>query len=481
LGALANLSRVSTGVSGLDEVIGGGCPLGSLIILAGNPGTGKTIFSATFLYNGIVNYSEKGVYVSFAENGETFLSNMLSLGFNFEELEKRNMFRFLDLVTAREEAAPAIMETVLREVSEFGAKRLVIDSFSAMAQAFKDTHETRILLHTILSRATRLLDCTTILVVEVPYGENRMGLGIEEFIADGIILLRRSEFEGGRFLREMEILKMRGTPTPEARLVFTLKDGFKAFLPFKPKPIEKPSRFQPQPDTKEIFSTGSPDLDKMLEGGYPRGLTALIEIDEHISTLQYHLVVAPTAWNFGAQGKGVIILPSAGVDHNVLRLRAEEAGFTRDEINRLLRVCVKASPELKPEPYVVAFRGESLQEDYAKYLEVEKDLRDRTGQPILHITGVDVIADIYGVKETVTAIKSYVTRMRETGDLSILLLKPGYPELVKILAATADTHLKITRTYGSVLVHGIKPRTSLYVLEMDSSKGHPMPKLTPII
>jgi len=171
---LANLSRVSTGVSGLDEVIGGGCPLGSLIILAGNPGTGKTIFSATFLYNGIVNYSEKGVYVSFAENGETFLSNMLSLGFNFEELEKRNMFRFLDLVTAREEAAPAIMETVLREVSEFGAKRLVIDSFSAMAQAFKDTHETRILLHTILSRATRLLGCTTILVVEVPYGENRM-------------------------------------------------------------------------------------------------------------------------------------------------------------------------------------------------------------------------------------------------------------------------------------------------------------------
>ena len=63
MGALANLSRVSTGVSGLDEVIGGGCPLGSLIILAGNPGTGKTIFSATFLYNGTVNYSEKGVYI----------------------------------------------------------------------------------------------------------------------------------------------------------------------------------------------------------------------------------------------------------------------------------------------------------------------------------------------------------------------------------------------------------------------------------
>jgi len=406
---------------------------------------------------------------------------MLSLGFNFEELEKRNMFRFLDLVTAREEVAPAIMETMLREVSEFGAKRLVIDSFSAMAQAFKDAHEARIILHMVLSRVTRLMGCTAILVVEVPYGENKMGLGIEEFVADGIILLRRREFEGGRFLREMEILKMRGTSTPEARLVFTLKDGFKAFPPFKPKPIEKPSRFQPQPDTKEYFSTGSPDLDKMLGGGYPRGSTALIEIEEHISTPQYHLISVPTAWNFGAHGRGVIILPSAGVDHNLLRLRAEEAGFTRDEINRLLRVCVKASPELKPEPYIVMFRGESLQEDYAKYLEVERELRERTGKPILHVTGVDVIADIYDVKETVLAIKSYVTRMRETGDLSILLLKLGYPDLEKILAATADIHLKITREYGIVLVHGIKPRTSLHVLEMDVSKGYPMPRLTPII
>jgi len=478
---VSDIKRVPTGISGLDEVLGGGFPRGSLIILAGNPGTGKTIFSAIFLYNGIVNYGERGVYVSFAENREAFLSNMLSLGFNFEELEERDMFRFLDLVTAREEVAPAIMETVLREVSEFGAKRLVIDSFSAMAQAFKGTHEARIILHTILSRVIRLMGCTAILVVEVPYGENRMGLGLEEFVADGIILLRRSEFEGGRFLREMEILKMRGTSTPEARLAFTLKGGFKAFPPFKPKPIEKPSRFQPQPDTEEFFSSGSSYLDEMLEGGYPRGSTVLIEIDEHISTLQYHLITAPTAWNFGAQGRGIIILPSAGVDHNLLRMRAEEAGFTRDEINDLLRVCVKVSPELKPEPYVVMFRGESLQEDYAKYLEVEEELRERTGKPILHVTGVDVIVDIYGVKETVTAIKGYVTRMRETGDLSILLLKPGYPELTKILAATADIHLKITRKYGIALVHGIKPRTSLHVLEMDASMGYPMPKLTPII
>ncbi|MEM4983217.1 MAG: ATPase domain-containing protein, partial [Candidatus Bathyarchaeia archaeon] len=85
---MSDIKRVPTGISGLDEVLGGGFPRGSLIILAGNPGTGKTIFSAIFLYNGIVNYGERGVYVSFAENREAFLSNMLSLGLDFERLEE---------------------------------------------------------------------------------------------------------------------------------------------------------------------------------------------------------------------------------------------------------------------------------------------------------------------------------------------------------------------------------------------------------
>jgi len=52
---VSGIKRVPTGISGLDEVLGGGFPRGSLVILAGNPGTGKTIFSATFLYNGIIN------------------------------------------------------------------------------------------------------------------------------------------------------------------------------------------------------------------------------------------------------------------------------------------------------------------------------------------------------------------------------------------------------------------------------------------
>ncbi|MEM2570045.1 MAG: ATPase domain-containing protein, partial [Candidatus Bathyarchaeia archaeon] len=136
---LESADRVPTGISGLDEIAGGGFPKNSLIILAGNPGTGKTIFSAHFLYYGAANYGEKGVYVSFAESKEAFLKNMRGLGLDFEKLEKEGKFRFLDMVTVRSEAVSTVLEAILKEVSGLGAKRLVIDSFSALAQAFRET------------------------------------------------------------------------------------------------------------------------------------------------------------------------------------------------------------------------------------------------------------------------------------------------------------------------------------------------------
>ncbi|MEM2153249.1 MAG: ATPase domain-containing protein [Candidatus Bathyarchaeia archaeon] len=475
-----NINRVPTGVSGLDELIGGGFPRGSLIVLAGNPGTGKTIFSATFIYNGIVNYGERGIYVSFAENREAFLGNMLSLGLDFEKLEEEGMFRFLDMVTAREEAAPTLMETVLREVSGFGAKRLVIDSFSALAQAFKEAHEARIILHTILSRVTRLMGCTTILIVENPHGGERIGLGIEEFVADGIITLKMTELDE-KILRVLEIFKMRGTPIPEKRLIFTLKNGFKAFPPFKPKRVEEPRRFEPQPDTEEYFSTGSPSLDEIIGGGYPRGSTVLLELDPRITTLQYYLVLAPTAYNFAAQGRGIIIIPTRGTDHNLIARFADMGGFTKEEINRILRVFVKEYPTLKPEPWIVAFKGESIEEYFAKHIEAEGELIKNAGMPILSIIGTDTLIDLYGVRGALIALRTRATGAREMGGLCIITLRPGHPRLTKILSAAAETHLILTRKHGSALLYGVKPRTNLHVLEMDASKGYPMPKLTPII
>jgi KaiC/GvpD/RAD55 family RecA-like ATPase len=471
---------VPTGIDGLDELLGGGFPRGGLIVLAGNPGTGKTTFSAQFLYRGCVNCGERGIYVSFAEDKEQFYRNMRALGLDFERLEREGSFSFLDMLTVREAGISSILELIIGKVAETGAKRLVIDSFSAMAQAFERPHDARIVLHAILGKIARSMGCTTLLVVEVPHGESRMGLGIEEFVADGIIVLKRRLLED-RPLRELEVLKMRGSPTLEVQAVFTLRGGFKVFTPFKPKLVERPSRFRPRPDAEDYFSSGSPDVDEMLGGGYPRGSLTLIEIDGRVLSSQYQLITNPTLWNFVVQERGAIVIPTAGVDHTVVKRCVLAGGCTVDELNNLVRAFARQYPELKLEPYIVIFKGEGASEDFEKYAGVAAELRRRTRKPLLHIIGVDTLIDTYGEKEALWLIRTGLTISRAMGDLFIALLKPGYPRVAEVLGATADVHLKVTREHGVVLIYGVKPRTNLYVVEMDVSEGYPMPRLTPVI
>jgi len=201
--------RVPTGIVGLDDMIEGGFPRSSIILLAGSPGSGKTNAAAQYLYHGAKNLNENGVYVSFAERKEFFLDNMKRFGLDFEMLESQGKFKFLDLMTTREGGVSSTLDIVLREVLEIDAKRLVIDSFSAMAQAFKRKIDARIILH-MLDKLMRQTGCTTLLLVELPTGSKTLGLGFEEFVADGIILFETIEEKEGIRKRAV-ILKMRGT------------------------------------------------------------------------------------------------------------------------------------------------------------------------------------------------------------------------------------------------------------------------------
>jgi len=191
-------------------LIQGGFPRDSLILLAGHPGSGKTAMAGQFLYSGAALGQEKGVYVSFAEGRKPLLDFMSSLGIDIATQEKLRKIRIMDMVTVKEEGLPTLLQEVLDAVHSLKAQRLVIDSFSAMAQAFSREIEARIMLHTILSKIVRGMDCTTLLTCEIPWGSKRLGMGIEEFIADGIILVS-SLVENLAIKRRLLIIKMRGT------------------------------------------------------------------------------------------------------------------------------------------------------------------------------------------------------------------------------------------------------------------------------
>lgn len=203
-------ARLHTGIPGLDEMLEGGFPMSSLITLAGRPGTGKTIFGSQFLAQGGSGNGGPGMYVSMLEGRRAYLRNMTRLGFDFEALERKEKFVFLEMPTLTAEGLPAIWEEVVRNIEEHHIDRLVIDSFTAMSQAFRNPGDLRIFTHMLLGKIIAGAGCTTLMITETPH-EQMTGAGIEEFIADGVIQFSLVPVAGDARVRYLEITKMRGT------------------------------------------------------------------------------------------------------------------------------------------------------------------------------------------------------------------------------------------------------------------------------
>ncbi|MDA4137347.1 MAG: AAA family ATPase [Thaumarchaeota archaeon] len=203
------VDRVPSGIAGLDELIEGGFPRGNLIVLSGPPGAGKTIFGFQFLYEGI-RRGETGMFVTFLEDKKSFYSNFEHIGFDLKEMDDTGRFNFMSLLTTKEAGVSGSLKTMVSEIAKHKVTLLVIDSFTAMKEAFKDTIEARIILNTILGKMVRMMGCTTLLIVEKAPGSERAGLGMEEFVADGVINLE-SFMDRLEMRRRVLISKMRGT------------------------------------------------------------------------------------------------------------------------------------------------------------------------------------------------------------------------------------------------------------------------------
>jgi len=223
--------RVPTGINGLDNLVEGGFPRGSLILLAGSPGSGKTIASAQYVYHGVSNLGETGIYISFGERKSVFYENMKKFGLDFEQLESTGRFKFLDMLTPGSyKHSIDTLNMALKEIQSLKTQRLVIDSFTAMCLAFDKKMEARTILH-CFEKVMRDIGCTTLLLVEVPTGQSELGSGFEEFVVDGVILFETIEVRSGIRKRAV-IRKMRGTKHNQNYCDIVVSDRGLSLMPF---------------------------------------------------------------------------------------------------------------------------------------------------------------------------------------------------------------------------------------------------------
>ena len=201
--------KVLTGISSLDKILGGGFNRGDTILVAGQPGAGKTTLGFQFLYSGVTKYEENGVYVTFVESVNKLKRDALRLGWDFEKLIREKKLRFLDLIQATgEKGVDANFAVMMAEIELTGAKRVVIDSLSAMTTFIETKADARTFVG-MLNRFLEKAGCTSILLVEVPWGKSDIGSGFEEFLADGLVVLE-SAIDGFRVRRMLFVPKMRG-------------------------------------------------------------------------------------------------------------------------------------------------------------------------------------------------------------------------------------------------------------------------------
>ncbi len=199
------MERLKTGVEGLDELIEGGLVRGDIHLLAGGPGTGKTVLAANVAYNA-ANAGENVVYATFEESAEYFKRNIGLMGLNFTPLEKEGRVNLVDLEALKGQQLETNMSTLIQATKDSKGTLLVIDSVTALLLACETQFEMRTFMKSVYN-SLKSQGITTILTGSLVNGGR---IGLEGFMTDSVMLLENWE-DGVQMKTRFVILKMRGT------------------------------------------------------------------------------------------------------------------------------------------------------------------------------------------------------------------------------------------------------------------------------
>lgn len=271
------ITRLPTGIAGVDVICHGGLPRGRSTLVAGTSGSSKTVFAAQFLAAGIAQFDEPGVFVTFEETPEDLRRNMLGVGWPIFDWEAQRKWIFVDasprgndrtLLTGDFDFG-ALLARVEHAVKAVNAKRVSVDSLGAV---FLQFGQSKLIRNELLrlTEALKSLGVTSVITVErtEEYGAISRNQ-VEEFVSDNVIILRNT-LEAEKRRRTIEILKLRGCDHGKGEYPFTIlpKQGIVAV------PLSAIQLKQKSSDVR--VTSGSVEVDQMCSGGFYRDSVILV-------------------------------------------------------------------------------------------------------------------------------------------------------------------------------------------------------------
>jgi circadian clock protein KaiC len=268
------LPKTPTGISGLDDLTFGGLPAGRPTLLCGSAGCGKTLFAMTFLVNGVTQFGEHGVFMSFEERAGDLAANVASLGYDVDALVAAKKLAIDHVRIERseiEESGEYDLEGLFVRlgyaIDTIGAKRVVLDTIEALFSGFSDTAVLRAELRRLFAW---LKEKAVTAIITAERGEGQLTrYGIEEYVSDCVILLD-NRVEEQVTTRRLRVVKYRGSAHGTNEYPFLIDELGISVLPITSAGLSHSI-------SQEAVHTGVPGLDAMLGiGGYYRGSSVLI-------------------------------------------------------------------------------------------------------------------------------------------------------------------------------------------------------------
>jgi KaiC/GvpD/RAD55 family RecA-like ATPase len=239
---------VPTGIQGLDELISGGFPKNRVVLIIGGPGAGKTILASQFLYKGITDFNENGVFVSLDENKNHYFAEMAKLGWDFKKAEEEGKLGFLDAtrlsrvamlkekmlkeesssLRGKELQIDRLIEDLQKMIKQVNAKRVVLDTLASLFYRFLDPIERRTAGIDLIEA---LSDCgaTVLVTTELAQLGLERKISDEEFLVQGVIMMQ-TLYSGGTTTRGLQVEKMRGVAVNNNLVPYTIdKSGIEIY------------------------------------------------------------------------------------------------------------------------------------------------------------------------------------------------------------------------------------------------------------
>src|SRR5690242_614499 len=268
------VGKVPTGIPGLDQITGGGFPRGRAALVAGGPGSGKTLLGMEFVLRGALEYGEPGVVMSFEETAEELATNMKSLGHDVPALVRDKKLLVDHVHIERREIEETgeydlqgLFIRLEHAIDTIKAKRVLLDTVEVLFSGLQNIAVVRSELRRMF-RWLKDKGVTAVVTAEMGAGElTRRGL--EEYVADCVIMLdhRVSEQISTRRIR---VVKYRGSFHGTNEYPFLIDNDGISVLPITAIGLTHQA-------STERLSSGIEGLDEMLGGrGFYRASSVLV-------------------------------------------------------------------------------------------------------------------------------------------------------------------------------------------------------------